>query len=156
MPAASSFYARVFALVVAALLGYALVLIFRPFLAAMSWAAFLAFLLHPLNVRLRRRLRGKARAAALLTVLTPITILLPLSALSIEFVAQVSVLLQKLQQTAQQLDIKSFSDLQHFPLIARLNGWLHAHGGVSASQLQSWVISATQAVLQRAAGLGGS
>jgi len=125
-------------------------------LAELSWAAFLAFLLHPLNLRLRRRLRGKARAATLLTVLTPIVILLPLSALSIEFVAQISVLLQKLQQTARELDIKTFSDLQHFPLIARLNNWLHAHAGISASQVQSWVISATQEVLQHAAGLGGS
>ena len=37
------------------LLGYALILIFAPFFAAMSWAAFLAFLLYPLNLRLRRR-----------------------------------------------------------------------------------------------------
>ena len=79
MPVESTFYPRIFALVVAALLGYALLLIFRPFFAAMSWAAFLAFLLHPLNLRLRRRLRGKSGAAGLLTILTPIVILLPLS-----------------------------------------------------------------------------
>jgi predicted PurR-regulated permease PerM len=156
MPAASSFYARVFALVVAALLGYALIRIFMPFLVPMSWGAFLAFLLYPLNLRLRRRLRGKSRAAALLAVLTPITILLPLSALSIEFVAQVSVLLQKLQQTARELDIRTFSDLQRFPLIARLNNWLQVHTGISAGQVQTWVISGTQEVLQHAAGLGGS
>src|SRR5271163_890939 len=156
MTAASNFYPRVFTLVIAGVLGYALILIFVPFLAPMTWAAFLAFLLYPLNLRLRRRLHGRARAAALLAVLTPITILLPLSALSIEFVAQISVLLQKLQQTARELDIRTFSDLQHFPLIARLNNWLHAHAGISASQVQSWVISATQEVLQHAAGLGGS
>ncbi len=98
MPAESTFYPRVFALAVAALLGGLLVLIFNPFLSAMSWAAFLAFVLHPLNLKLRRRLRGGGRAAGLLTVLTPITILLPLSALSIEFVAQISSLLQKVQQ----------------------------------------------------------
>ena len=51
---------RVFALVVAALLGYALFLIFAPFFTAMCWAAFLAFLLYPLNLRLRRRLHGKS------------------------------------------------------------------------------------------------
>src|SRR5271165_477459 len=141
MPAESTFYPRIFGLVVAALLGYALILIFRPFFAAMCWAAFLAFLLYPLNVRLRRRLRGNTAAAGLLTILTPIVILLPLSALSVEFVAQISVLVQKLQREVQQLDIKSFSDLQRFPLIARANGWLQAHTGISASQVQSWVIS---------------
>jgi len=156
MPLRSTFYARVFALVVAAALGYALFLIFRPFFVAMSWAAFLAFLLFPLNLRLRRRTRGKARAAGLLTVLAPITILLPLSALSVEFVAQISALLQKLQQGARQLDIKTFSDLQRFPVIARANTWLNAHVGISADQVQSYVISGTQDVLQHAAGLSGS
>jgi predicted PurR-regulated permease PerM len=156
MPLRSTFYARVFALVVAAALGYALFLIFRPFFVAMSWAAFLAFLLYPLNLRLRRRTRGKSLAAGLLTVVAPITILLPLSALSIEFVAQISALLQKLQQGARQLDIKTFSDLQRFPVIARANTWLQAHVGISADQVQSYVISGTQDVLQHAAGLSGS
>jgi len=156
MPLQSSFYARVFALVVAALLGYALCLIFKPFFAAMSWAAFLAFLLYPLNLKLRRRMRGKTAAAVLLTILTPIIVLLPLSAVSIEFVAQISALLQKLQQQARQLDIKTLADLQQFPVIARANTWLQAHAGISAAQVQSWVISATQEVLQRAASYGGS
>ena len=47
MPATSTFYPRVFALVVAVVLGYALVLIFRPFFGSMTWAAFLAFLMFP-------------------------------------------------------------------------------------------------------------
>ena len=97
----STFYSRVFALVVAALLGYALFRIFAPFFTAMSWAMFLAFLLYPVNLRLRRRLRGSARAAGLLTVLTPLVVLLPLSALSVDFVAQVSSLLRLLQQRAR-------------------------------------------------------
>jgi predicted PurR-regulated permease PerM len=132
MPAQSTFYSRVFALAVAALLGYALLRIFAPFLNALSWAAFLAFLLYPLNVRLRRRLRGDARAALVLTVLTPLVILLPLSGLSVEFIAQVSGLVRVLQQRARQLDIKSFSDLQQFPLIARANAWLQAHMGIGS------------------------
>src|SRR5208283_2269299 len=156
MPAESTFYPRIFALVVAALLGYALLLIFRPFFAALCWAAFLAFLLHPLNLRLRRRLHGKNGAAGLLTVLTPIVILLLLSALSVEFVAQISVLVQKLQSWAQQLDIRTYSDLQQFPLIARANAWLEAHAGISAAQVQSWLVSGSQELLHRAASLSGA
>jgi predicted PurR-regulated permease PerM len=155
MPA-STFYPRVFALVVAAVLGYALILIFSPFLRSIAWAGFLAFLLFPVNLRLRNRFKGRAAAAGLLTVLAPVTILLPLSALSVEFVAQVSALLHRLQQPASQLDIKSFSDLQKFPWIARINTWLQAHTGISAEQVQSWIISGTQEVLQRAAGWSGS
>ncbi len=157
MPTQPVFYSRVFGLVVAALLGYALLRIFAPFFNAMSWAAFLAFLLYPLNLSLRRRLHGNARAAAVLTVLTPIVVLLPLSALSVEFVAQVSALVRVLQQRARELDIRSFSDLQQFPLIARANGWLQAHVGISADQVQSWVISASQdlvAACRRAFRLG--
>jgi predicted PurR-regulated permease PerM len=155
MPTPSSFYPRVFALVVAAILGYALVLIFAPFALPMAWAAFLAFLLYPLNIRLRRRFRGKEMAAGLLTALTPLVILLPLSALSIDFVSQISTLLQKLQKSATELDIKSFSDLQQFPWIARINSWLEANTGISAEQIQSWLISGTREVLKRAASMGG-
>jgi len=156
MPATSTFYPRVFALCVAAILGYALVLIFSPFIRSMAWAGFLAFLLYPINLRLRRRFRGREVAAGLLTLLAPITILLPLSALSIEFVAQISGLLRRLQQSARQMDIRTFSDLQQFPWIARSNAWLQAHAGISAEQVKSWLISGTQEVLQRAAGWSGS
>jgi predicted PurR-regulated permease PerM len=155
MPAPSNFYPRIFALVVAVILGYALVLIFAPFIGPIAWAAFLAFLLYPLNLRLRRRLTGNATAAGILTFLAPITILLPFSALSIDFVTQISALLRRLQKSAAQLDIKSWSDLQQFPLIARLNAWLEAHTGISAEQIQNWLISGTSEVLQRAASLGG-
>jgi predicted PurR-regulated permease PerM len=155
MPTPSSFYPRIFALVVAAVLGYALFLIFAPFALSMTWAAILAFLLFPLNLRLRRRLRGRSAAAGVLTVLTPIILLLPLSAVSIDFVAQISTLLQKLQKGAAALDIKSLSDLQQFPLIARINSWLAVHAGISAEQIQGWLIAGTHEVLQRAASMGG-
>ena len=152
----STFYPRVFALVVAAVLGYALLLIFEPFVGAMSWAAFLAFLLFPLNARMRHRLRGPGIAAGTLTLLAPSVILLPLSALSVDFVAQISGLLQKLQQSTKQWDVKSFADLQQFPMIVKVNDWLQAHAGVSAAELQGWLVTGTQHVLQRAAGFSGT
>ena len=156
MPATPSFYSRVFTLAVAAILGYALVLIFTPFALPMTWAAFLAFLLFPLNVRWRRRFKGKSLSAGLLTALAPIVILLPLSALSIEFVSQISALLRQIQKSATEMDIKSFSDLQQFPWIARINAWLLEHAGISAEQVQSWLVSGTREVMQRAASWGGS
>jgi predicted PurR-regulated permease PerM len=152
----STFYQRVFALVVAAGLGYALFKIFTPFFSAMAWAAFLAFLLFPVNVRWRRHLRGTGITAGVLTILAPITILLPLSALSIDFVTQISDLLRKLQRAAAQWDIKTFSDLQQFPWIARANDWLQSTTGISAGQVQSWLVSGAQRLLQGAAGFSGS
>ena len=155
MPSPPSFYSRVFTLVMAVVLGYALVLIFEPFALSMAWAAFLAFLLFPLNLRLRRRLRSASLAAGLLTVLAPITILLPLSALSVDFIAQISALLKNLQRSAAELDIKTFSDLQQFPVIARANAWLEAHAGISAEQMQSWLVTGTREIMQRAASMSG-
>ena len=156
MLANSSFYSRVFALTVAAILGYALFLIFSPFALAFAWAAFLAFLLFPINLRLRRRLKSRVFAAGVLTVLAPIAILLPLSALSIAFVAQISALVKNLQKAAVEADIKSFSDLQQFPIIARTNTWLEAHGGITIEQVQSWLIASSKEILQRAASMSGS
>jgi predicted PurR-regulated permease PerM len=127
-----------------------------PFALPMTWAAFLAFLLFPLNVRWRRRFKGKSLSAGLLTALAPIVILLPLSALSVEFVSQISALLRQIQKSATDMDIKSFSDLQQFPWIARINAWLLEHAGISAEQVQSWLVSGTRQVMQRAASWGGS
>jgi len=90
-----------------------------------------------------------------LTFLAPIVILLPLSALSLDFVAQISTLLQKLQKSAAELDIKSLSDLQQFPWIARINVWLEAHSGYRPEQIQSWLIAGTREVLKRGASVGG-
>jgi len=157
MPVQSTFYPRVFALAVAALLGLALLRIFLPFAGPIAWAAFLAFLLFPLNLRLRRAFRGRsALAAGLLTVFAPIVVLLPVAALSIEFVSQISVLLRKLQSTASGLDIKSTADLERFPLIAHLNLWLQAHTSFSAEQVQAWILQGTREILERAASFSGS
>jgi predicted PurR-regulated permease PerM len=109
-----------------------------------------------LSLRLRRRFKSKSLSAGVLTVLAPIVILLPLSALSIEFVSQISALLRQVQELATEMDIKSFSDLQQFPSIARINTWLQARADISAEQVQSWLLSGTREVMQRAASWGGS
>jgi predicted PurR-regulated permease PerM len=101
-------------------------------------------------------LRGKAITAGVLTILAPITILLPLSALSIDFVAQISELLRKLEKAAAQWDIKTFSDLRQFPWVARANDWFQSYTGISAGQVQSWLVSGAQQVLKGAAGFSGS
>jgi len=155
MQTTARFYPRVFALVVAAVLGYGLILIFLPFITSIAWAAFLAFLLYPLNLRLRRRFAGQGTAAGVLTALAPIVIVLPLSALSIDFVTQISTLMQSVQKAAAELDIKSLSDLQQFPWIARINVWLSAHTQISAQQVQTWLLAASREALKRAASLGG-
>ena len=151
------FYARVFTLAVAAALGYALFLIFAPFAGAICWAVFLAFLLFPLNTRLRRRLRGRAAlAAAVLTVLVLLGVLLPFSALSVEFVAQIAALSGQLQAAAAKVDVHSVADLQQFPWVASMDAWLATHFHVSTQTVQSWLVEGTHTMLEHAAGIGGS
>ena len=151
------FYARVFTLAVAAALGYALFLIFAPFAGAICWAVFLAFLLFPLNKRLRRRLRGpSALAAGLLTVLVLLGVLLPFSALSVEFVAQIAALSGQLQAAAAKVDVHSVADLQQFPWVASMDAWLAMHFHVSTQTMQSWLVEGTHAILEHAASIGGS
>lgn len=157
MASQREFYERVAVLVFGATLGYALLRIFAPFAGPISWAAFLAFLLFPLNLRLRQRLGGRrATAAGLLTVLVPLAVLLPLFALSVEFVAQVAALSAQLQAAAARFDVHSFADLQQFEWFARIDGWFMTHFNVSAQTIQEWLVSATRALLQHAAGVGES
>lgn len=151
------FYARIFTLVVAAALGYALFLIFAPFAGPICWAVFLAFLLFPLNARLRRRLGLRSGAAAgLLTVLVLLGVLLPFSALSVEFVAQIAALSAQLQAAAARVDVHSVADLQRFPWIDSMDAWLATHFHVSSQTVQSWLVSGTHAMLEHSASLGGS
>ncbi len=156
IPPNGSLYSRAFGILVFALVGYAAVRILLPFLGPLTWAIFLAFLLHPLNRWLRRRLGGEGRAAGLLTALTPVAILLPLSALSVQFVAQVSYLVGLIQQAARRFDIHSLQDVAQFPWIARLNLWVQTHFEVSAEQLQGWAVTGAQELLQAAARSGST
>jgi len=149
-------YSRAFTVAVLLLVGYAVTRIVGPFIGPLTWAIFLAFLLHPLNLRLRRSLRGESRAAALLTALTPVAILLPLSALSVQFVAQGSALVRMLQAASRRLDIHSLQDVAQFPWIARLNQWVQDNFSVSAAQIQEWAVSGAQELLQAAANAGSS
>ena len=73
------------------LLAAALVSILKPFVGPILWALLLAFLLHPVNAALRRRLppgKGRGRAALFMTVAVTLAIILPaaLVAIAVTFV----------------------------------------------------------------------
>ena len=156
MKSQETFYVRVVALLVMAALGYALFLIFAPFAGDLCWAGFLAFLLHPVNLALRRRFRGRSGAAALLTVFVPLAVLLPVAALSVSFVSQIRALSAKLQAAVSGADLHSVADLQNLSWFASIDRWLDEHFGISAQTIQGWIVSGTHAILEHAAGLGGS
>ena len=150
------FYARSFALITTLVLAFALLKIVQPFAGPLLWAIFLAFLLHPLHVRLTRRMKGRAHWSALiLTVLVLLLIIGPLTALSAAFAAQVGDLLQFAQSTVADQTRKNVFDLQNVPWLSAPLGWLETTFDVNVAQVQGWLVEGSRATLQWLASMGG-
>lgn len=149
------FYARTFALLAVALLAYLLFLILQPFLAPIAWAAFIAFLVHPLQDWLTGRLRGRASwSAAALTVVTVVVLLGPLTALGAAFAAEVADLLRWAQRFAAEHQPAAASDLADLPVVGRVVEWLQETVGVTLAQMQAWALEGAGTVLRSLASLG--
>ena len=151
LPNEDRFYPRVFGLVVAALAGLALYSILQPFIGPILWALLLAFLLHPLNTRLARRLRGARRrgvSAFLMTVLVTLAIILPASLIALAFAGQASDLIQLLSDVAQRYRIARPSDVVRLPVVDRLVHWLADHTPVTVDQVQEWIVNGLRTALE--------
>jgi predicted PurR-regulated permease PerM len=150
------FYRRVFALVVLAILGLLLYRGVEPFLSPLAWAAVLGYLMHPLQAHLSRRFGGRPGiAAALLTLLTFLLFIGPLTLLGGAFATQVGLLVGAIQRLVAELKITSVGDLVALPVAQNTLLWLEQHFRVSADQLRGWLVSAAEQTLQPLAALGG-
>jgi len=150
------FYARCFALVTVAALGIALYRIIEPFLGPIMWAIFLAFLLHPLHVRLKQRLRNRPQLSAMiLTILMLIVFLGPLTALSAAFATQVGQLLHYAQQTVADQARSNVLDFANVPWVQSGLSWLDDTFGINTAQVRGWLTQGTQQVLHWLASMGG-
>jgi predicted PurR-regulated permease PerM len=151
------FYPRLFALVALGLLGFALFRIFQPFVAPILWSVLLAFLLDPVNQRLRRRLGGRpGLAAGVLTAAATLGIAIPASVLVVVFTGQVSALLRHFSSDASRFELAQPADIFRLPRIAQALQWLDAHLPVTAEQIENWSIEAAKKLLQLMAESGGS
>ncbi|MGQ0652505.1 MAG: AI-2E family transporter [Betaproteobacteria bacterium] len=151
-PTAGTFYPRAFALLALAALGFLLYRILEPFFAPIAWAFFLAFLLHPVQGWLARRLGGReSLSAALLTAATVALLLGPLAALAAAFVAQAADLLRHAQDLAAE---HRPSQLGQVPVLGPAIDWLQDTFGVSLAQLQAWAAQAAATALKWAVALG--
>ena len=149
------FYARTFALLTLFVLAYLLYLILQPFFAPIAWALFIAFLLHPLQERLTRRLHGRpSLSATLLTIATFLLLVGPLAALGTAFAAQAAELLRYAQDFAVEHRPEAASDLVDLPFVGPAIAWLQDSVGVSLAQLQSWAVEGARTVLKSLASLG--
>ena len=145
------FYPRVFGLVVAALSAIALYLILRPFFGPILWALLLAFLLHPVNARVRRRFhRGKRKgpAALLMTALVAFAIVLPAALIALAFAGQAAQLIDRLGTLADQYSIARPIDVIRLPFVDRIVHWLADNTPVTVDQVQAWIVNGLRTALE--------
>ncbi len=153
----SHFYPRVFALVTAGLLGLALFNILQPFIGSLLWATLIAFLLSPVNQRLRRALRGRGGAAAiLLTLAVTLLVLIPSALLTVVFARQATDLLARLQQAVARYQIVKASDLLRIPILDRLIQWIGRLVPVTADQVRDWIVDGGKSLVQTLVSFSGS
>ncbi len=150
------FYGRAFGLVAVAILGWLLYRVVEPFLAPLAWAMVFGYLMHPLQVRLSRRLRGRPGLAALLLTAVSFAVFIgPLMLLGGAFATQVGLLVAELQRLVAELKITSVGDLVELPAAQTTLVWLEAHLGISADQLRGWLVTGAEQAVQPLAALGG-
>lgn len=151
----SRFYTRMFALATALILGGACYRLLLPFTAPLLWALLFTLALHPLHVRLTTWLRGRRQVSAvLLTVLTFVALVGPLTGISASFVHQASELLQSLQGwlNTQGHDPVALTDQ---PMLQGTLHWLSSNLGISLTDVRSWIEEATHASLSIVATASG-
>jgi predicted PurR-regulated permease PerM len=154
---ASTLYARVFALVTAALLGVALFKILAPFTGAILWSVLLAFLLFPVNRALRRALRGSKSAAAMALTSTVIFVLIgPASLVAFTFTRQASELIVRLQSAADRYHMVRLSDILRVPVVERVIRWAESVAPITADQIEAWFVNAAKALLGLLVASGGA
>jgi predicted PurR-regulated permease PerM len=153
----SRFYPRVFALVTAGVLGYALLRILEPFFGAILWALLLAFLLFPVNRALRRRLGGRRGAAALLLTLgSTLLVVGPAALLAVAFARQGVELIGRLQAVADRYQVARGADFLGVPVLGPVLLWLQARVPVTGADVQAWAVSGAKGLLQTLVSLSGS
>lgn len=114
--------------------------IVRPLATSLLWAAILAFLLYPLQVKLSRRFGNRPGiAAGVITGLTPVAIFGPLTLVGLAFAAQVTALTQSIEGDTSLLDLAVWVDPAHHPRIAGMAMWVSDRFHVDITDLQEYL-----------------
>ncbi len=100
-------------------------LVLRRLISPIAWAMVLAFLMHPLQRQLTRKLGNRPSAAAgILTGLTPIAIFVPLTLLGLAFAQQVAALAASVEGGNSLFDVARWFDPEAHPRIAGAAAWV--------------------------------
>jgi len=150
------FYQKAFFVVLAALVGYGLLLVLQPFAGALTWAIFLAFILHPVHHWLTRKFGGRdGLSAGILTALTPFALLIPLTFLGVVFANQARALVAYIKESNVHLDETMFSNLEQYRVIGPIVKMAREQLSISGADMQEWLTNAAQTVLHNVASFSG-
>lgn len=150
-------YRKGFVIFVVALLGLALYWMLSPFWGAIAWAIGLAFLLAPVHSWLTRKLKGRANlSAGIITALVPVLLAGPLVSLGMVFANQATELLTLLQQQELRFDATLLTQLERYRYIGALAEWVRQNLVTTSGQLQIWLESGAEKLLQSLAATGGN
>jgi predicted PurR-regulated permease PerM len=150
-------YTKDFLIVVAALLALALYWMLAPLWGAIAWGICLAFLLAPVHRWLMHKLKGRAGlSAGIITVLVPLLLAGPLVSLGVAFASQVADLVTRLQKQPLRFDTSLLAQLERHPLLGSLAEWLRQNLTATTEQLDGWLASGAQMLLQSLAATGGN
>jgi predicted PurR-regulated permease PerM len=150
-------YPKGFVIVVATLFALALYWMLAPLWGALAWGICLAFLLAPVHRWLMRKLKGRAGlSAGIITVLVPVLLAGPVASLGMAFTNQVADLVARLQQQPLRFDAGLLAQLEHYPFIGSLAEWMRQNLTATTEQLDGWLVSGAQMLLQSLAATGGN
>ena len=148
-------YRRGFFILSAAILAFGVWQVLAPFWGALAWSIVLAVLLAPLQQSILARVGDRpALVAAILTLLTPVVVFLPLVIIGMNFVEQGRVLVQDLQHSTWRIDATLMDRIEDYPLIGPVVTNLTEILDLEASEVTGFVISIGQTLLRSAANLG--
>lgn len=156
LPPGRLFYSRSFAILALVLLFYLLWQVLSPFLAALVWAAIIAYMLEPLRVRLEPRLGGRSSTTAILLLLaTFLFLIVPLSLLGAAFAAQAADLVGALQRVAEGEEHTVMARLFESGPGTALVDRLDAAFGIGANEIEAWIAASIERGLNALLSLGG-
>lgn len=157
-PAPSSrFYARAFALVTIAVLGGLLYRTLTPFIVPILWASLFAFMLHPLNQKLRAKWPTKpGLGAGLLTLGMVVVVGGPVSLFLFAFIQQASSLLDRFKSEAHDRKLAGLQLVLEFKPVQSLLDTAKEFTSLTKEQILDQANDAAQSVLQEVASLGGT
>ena len=151
----NDFYRRSIFILTVAVLGLAVWQVLAPFWGALAWSIVLAVLLAPLQARLLSLLGPRpSLAAAVLTLLTPMVIFLPLVILGANFVDQGGALLFELQHSNWRIDATLIDRIEEYPLLGPVVAQLSDILDLDTTEITGFVISLGQTLLKYAANVG--